>query len=87
MHKFKVTKKNIKKGRRRDHARCPVALAIRDKGYTRVSVGFSLMSFYNSKTKEWFYYKPTIKSDNFIRKFDIYKEVKPTSLTFNKRID
>lgn len=77
--KIKVTKKHIKNGQLNDGEFCPIALAIKDKGYKSVFVGGDGYIEINYKV-----FKHNQSSLKFMANFDRYMEAKPTVFVFKK---
>jgi hypothetical protein len=74
----KVTENHIKKGVRKKADRCPIALALKDKGFWDVSVNGLLVSAVTPSGK--IVKKVTsLPMDNFIHNFDSGNPVKPIS--------
>jgi hypothetical protein len=75
----RVMRKHIKAGKRRSPSFCPVALALRDAGFTKVSVDCTI------EVKQLQYVQVTPKTVlAFIRNFDTGRLVKPFSFRLPK---
>jgi hypothetical protein len=67
--KVEVTESNIYNGTKRDSSHCPIALALKDKGYSYPIVGVDgLIYTYGNKRRS--YYIAGLKARKFIKKFD-----------------
>jgi len=78
MFRVKVTKKHINFGMMGDSDQCPIALALRGKGFEKVCVGTTDTYFevLNGKSKSYSYYLPK-KARQFIEDFDNAGDVSP----------
>jgi hypothetical protein len=73
-----VTKKHIKKGKRKAIASCPVALALREVGYRRATVAsYVLLDGKDSCADRLF--RPSIRVARLINRFDDGKQIEPFS--------
>lgn len=81
-----VSAKNIKYGRREHGQSCPIALALKGMGFSRVFVTAEEVLIAEGKT--CLQYAPSDRAADFIHRFDDHvdkKHFKPTSFRFGLR--
>lgn len=82
----KVSRKNIKYGRREQEKSCPIALAIKGMGFKHVAVRDYMVTL--MKDKMCYEYLPSDRAASFIERFDDYvdkKHFRPTTFRFKLR--
>lgn len=79
-----VNKKHIKKGKRDNATSCPVALALQDVGFRKVSVHSYGIAFKDFLTHppSWRYVLAPRSVQRFTKRFDQGKKVEPFSFIF-----
>jgi len=77
-----VTEKHIKKGRPRSAAGCPIALAIKDMGFSHVSVNPDTAHIFNNLVMKG--YRISNPGKRFIQRFDAEKPVKPLTVVLTR---
>ena len=74
-----VTEEDIEKGARNMPARCPVALALRRGGYSKITVLINRFSCYDPRNKAVICRPHPDELQKFIKDFDTKQPVSPTS--------
>lgn len=81
---IKVTKEHIQKGKRGLTTSCPVAYALKEVGFTKVTVGWNYLNYDNLYTRV--YTKTPRRVVAFINKFDQGKEVKSFKFELGEKL-
>lgn len=81
-YQVQVTQKHIEKGARNNSGKCPIALALRSIGATRVGVGGALCRFRIEGAKHELVRLPK-KARDFVENFDDGNPVRPFRFTIN----
>jgi hypothetical protein len=82
----KVTKKHIQKGVRQDSACCPIALALQDAGFTKVSVGNYIVTAVHPSETNRSAFTLSKYCEKFMNTFDDYDIDRSKSKPFSFRI-
>lgn len=86
--KVEVTQEHIDKGQRREHDKCPIALAVEDIGYKSVSVDGKSLDAWKDKVdgvKGYIYGDLPDEAVEFIRTFDRGDKVEPLTFEFEMK--
>ena len=73
--KIKVKQKHIDDGMRKSNSYCPIAMALKDRGYSNINVDQRSMIFETSRSR-WYGYLPLV-ARCFINNFDKKGDGKP----------